>query len=91
VDLTFPFGCLTPHLSNKFTKPLATSSKLLKSIINYLNKDDPWKGILAATAFAIRATYYTTLQKSPGQLVFGRDMIFNAQHAANWEYIRARK
>ena len=58
---------------------------------NYLDEDDPWKGILAATAFAIRATYHTTLQKSPGQLVFGRDMIFNVQHTANWEYIRARK
>ena len=58
---------------------------------NYLDEDDPWAGILAATAFAIRSTYHTTLQKSPGQLVFGRDMIFNIQHTANWEYIRARK
>ena len=58
---------------------------------NYLDEDDPWKGILSATAFAIRATYHTTLQKSPGQLVFGRDMIFNVEHTANWEYIRARK
>jgi hypothetical protein len=31
------------------------------------------------------------LQKSPGQLVFGRDMIFNVEHTANWEYIRAHK
>jgi hypothetical protein len=30
---------------------------------NYLEEDDPWKGILAATAFAIHATYHTTLQK----------------------------
>jgi transposase InsO family protein len=58
---------------------------------NYLDEEDPWKGILSATAFAVRATYHTTLQKSPGQLVFGRDMIFNVKHAANWEYIRARK
>jgi hypothetical protein len=58
---------------------------------NYLDEVDPWKGILSATAFAVRATYHTTLQKSPGQLVFGRDMIFNVEHTANWEYIRARK
>jgi transposase InsO family protein len=58
---------------------------------NYLDEHDPWKGILAATAFAICATYNTTLQKSPRQLVFGRDMIFNIQHTENWEYIRARK
>ena len=44
---------------------------------NYLDKSNPWKGILSATAFAVRSTYHTTLMKSPGQLVFGRDMIFN--------------
>ena len=44
---------------------------------NYLDEEDPWTGILAATAFAIHSTYHTTLQKTPGQLVFGRDMIFN--------------
>ena len=58
---------------------------------NYLEEDDPWKGILAATAFAVRATIHTTLQKTPAQLVFGRDMILNVQHIANWEYIKQRK
>jgi transposase InsO family protein len=58
---------------------------------SYLDEEDPWKGILSATAFAVRATYHTTLQKTPGQLVFGRDMIFNIKHTANWEFIRARK
>jgi len=58
---------------------------------NYLDEDDPWKGILSATAFAVRSTYHTTLKQSPGQLVFGRDMIFNIEHIANWEYIRASK
>ena len=32
---------------------------------NYLDQDDPWKGILSATAFAVRSTYYTTLKKTP--------------------------
>jgi hypothetical protein len=58
---------------------------------NYLDEEDPWKGILSATAFAVRSTYHMTLQKTPGQLVFGRDMIFNINHTANWEYIRACK
>jgi hypothetical protein len=61
---------------------------------NYLDEDDPWKGILSATAFrAVWSMYHTTLQKMPGQLVFGRDTIFNVQqHTANcWEYIRQRK
>jgi len=58
---------------------------------NYLDEDDPWKGILSATAFAVRSTFHTTLRKSPGQLVFGRDMILNIKHVANWEFIRKRK
>jgi transposase InsO family protein len=58
---------------------------------NYLDEKDPFKGVLAATAFAVRSTYHTTLKKMPGQLVFGRDMIFNIQHVANWEFIRKNK
>ena len=40
---------------------------------NYLDEEDPWAGILSATAFAIHSTYHTTLRATPGQLVFGRD------------------
>ena len=58
---------------------------------NYLDEDDPWKGVLSATAFAVRSSYHTSLRKSPGQLVFGRDMIFNIKHVANWEFIRENK
>ena len=58
---------------------------------NYLDDNDPWKGILSATAFAVRSTFHTTLRNSPGQLIFGRDMILNIKHEANWEFIRERK
>jgi len=57
----------------------------------YLDGDSPWKGFLSATAFAIQSTHHMTLRKTPGQLVFGRDMIFNIQHVANWEFIRQNK
>ena len=33
---------------------------------NYLDEDNPWKGVLSATAFAVRSTFHTTLHKSPG-------------------------
>jgi hypothetical protein len=56
-----------------------------------LDEDDPWEGILAATMFAIRLTYHTTLQATPSQLVFGQDAIFNVQFEANWNLIRERK
>ena len=58
---------------------------------NYLDEDDPWKGTLSATAFAVQSTFHATLQQTPGQLVFGCNMIFNIKHTANWEYIRQRK
>jgi hypothetical protein len=44
---------------------------------NYLDEEHPWKGILSATAFAVRSTFHTTLRSTAGQLVFGRYMIFN--------------
>ncbi len=47
--------------------------------------DDPFAGIVSAVCWAIQSTYHTTLQATPGQLVFGRDMIFNIQHQADWQ------
>jgi hypothetical protein len=40
---------------------------------------------------AIRSTYYTTLQATPCQLVFGRDMIQNIDFRANWDQKQERK
>ena len=54
-------------------------------VSNIVN-NDPWSGILAATMFAVCATYHTTLQASTMQLVFGQDAILNIKHVANWEH-----
>ena len=54
-------------------------------------KSEDLDGVLAATMFAIRATYHTTTQATPTQLVFGRDAILNIQFEANWQLIKARK
>ena len=59
----------------------------MTSIVN----NDPWSVILAATMLAVRATYHTTLQASPMQLVFFRDAILNIKPVSNWETIRQRK
>jgi hypothetical protein len=40
---------------------------------------------------AIRSTYHTTLQATPCQLVFGRDMIHNIAFRANWDRIQKTK
>jgi hypothetical protein len=37
---------------------------------------------------AIRSTYHTTLQATPCQLVFGRDMIHNIAFRVNWDHIQ---
>ena len=41
--------------------------------------------------FAMRATYHTTTQATPSQLVFGRDAILNTKFKADWNLIRNRK
>ncbi len=56
-----------------------------------LDESDPWNPFLSAAAYAIRSTYHTTLQASPGQLVFGRDMILPIKFKADWERIRQRR
>ncbi|MGH7974544.1 MAG: RNase H-like domain-containing protein, partial [bacterium] len=56
-----------------------------------LDDNNTVQSFLSSAAWAIRSTYHTTLDATPGQLVFGRDMIFNLAHVANWERIRQRK
>jgi hypothetical protein len=57
----------------------------------YYDPDDPWGGILMAVAFAVRSTYHMTLQATPGQLLFGKDMVLNIQHLTDWTAIKVRK
>ena len=56
-----------------------------------LDEENPFEPFVTATAYAIRSTYHTTLQATPGQLVFGRDMILPIQYKANWASITLRK
>jgi hypothetical protein len=47
--------------------------------------------VVDALFWAIKSTYHTTLQITPCQLVFGRDMIHNIAFRANWDQIQKRK
>ena len=47
--------------------------------------------ILQAVAWSLRTTHHTQLQASPGQMVFGRDMIINATYLANWRAVNQNK
>jgi transposase InsO family protein len=50
-----------------------------------LDPDDTWNEFLQACDFGIRSTFHTPLQASPGQLLFGRDMIHDIRFQANWD------
>ena len=56
-----------------------------------LEEQDPWSGILSAIMFGIRATYHTTLEATPLQLVFGRDAILPIQYQSDWDFIQNNK
>jgi hypothetical protein len=54
-------------------------------------EDNPFDYFLQSTSLAIRSTYHTTMQATPCQLVFGRDMIHNIAFRANWYWIQKRQ
>jgi hypothetical protein len=56
-----------------------------------LDENYPWSGFLSATMFAIRATFHTTLQATPAQLVFGREAIMYTKFEANWHLIKIKQ
>jgi hypothetical protein len=53
--------------------------------------EDPWTDILASVAWAIRSSVHHTKDATPGELVFGRDMIFHDTFRANWQAIHMHK
>ena len=56
-----------------------------------LDPQEPWSRILSAVAFAVHSTYHTTLEATPAQLIFGRDMLLPVQFQADWAQIRMRR
>ena len=56
-----------------------------------LDEQDPWSGILAAIMFGVRATYHTTLEATPMQLVFQRDAILPIDYQPDWNKIQSNK
>jgi hypothetical protein len=55
-----------------------------------LKENNPFDYFLQSTTWAIRSTYHTTLQATPCQIVFGRDMIHNIAFRVNWDQIQKR-
>jgi hypothetical protein len=65
---------------HKVVNNMLRSFELMKE---NLEEDNPFEYFLQSTAWAIRSTYHTTLQATPCQLLFGRDVIHNIAFKAN--------
>ena len=70
----------------------------INSMVRALNLDaqnldlnDPFSEIVANCTWALRASYHSTLQASPGQTVFGRDMLFDLTFNTKWDNIQENK
>jgi hypothetical protein len=49
-----------------------------------MDEKDPWGPFLSSAAYEIRSSFHTTLKATPGQLVFGRDMVLPIKFMADW-------
>jgi transposase InsO family protein len=56
-----------------------------------LDDQNPWDEFLSSAAFAIRSTHHMTLEASPAQLVFQRDMFLPVKYVADWTQIRLKR
>jgi transposase InsO family protein len=56
-----------------------------------LKGDEFMDGVVANVSFAVHATYHTALMASPGQVIFGRDMMFPTRYVVNWNLIHDKK
>ncbi|DBA01850.1 TPA: hypothetical protein N0F65_005998 [Lagenidium giganteum] len=52
---------------------------------------DEWEGFLHNVTFSLRASHHSTLGSSPAQAAFGRDMLVDIKHVADWAEQHARK
>ena len=53
--------------------------------------DTTINAVLQNVAYGLRSTYHSSLAASPGQIIFGRDMIINAVYLANWKDLQTRR
>jgi len=53
--------------------------------------NDPWTDIISKCAWTLRASVHSLMEASPGQLIFGRDMLFDVSFIANWQILKDRR
>jgi hypothetical protein len=53
--------------------------------------DTTINAVLQNVAYGLRSTYHSSIAATPGQLVFGRDMVINSIFLANWKNIAEKR
>jgi hypothetical protein len=66
-------NAILEHMHAVFTNMLRTAKLNMAELVNANDTDI----FLADTAWAIRSTYHTVLNASPGAAIFGQDMLFD--------------
>jgi hypothetical protein len=56
-----------------------------------MDEKDPWGPLLASDAYVIRITFHTTLKATPGQLMFGIDMVLPIKFVVDWGAIEQQR
>ena len=64
------------------------TKNMKEQVLDYI---DPFGDILASIAWAVRASYNSTTDATPAELVFGRDMMFNIKSIIDWKALSIRK
>ena len=63
-----------------------------KDLVNIkFDELDMWNPILASVAYAIRCRNHSTLNATPGQLIFGRDMLLDLKFDPNYKQMWSQK
>ena len=67
---------------------MIVTKNLDNKVFDYI---DSWGETLAYIALVIRASYHFTIMVTPGQAVFGRDILFNLASFIDWRVATAVK
>ncbi|GMF24808.1 unnamed protein product [Phytophthora fragariaefolia] len=87
--LLYSYGIKAKPITAKNPQANAICERMHLEIMNGIRSHEgaDWTKVIHYAASAIRASYHSILNASPGQLVFGQDMISRQLHIANWSYL----
>uniref|UniRef100_A0AAV1U4K5 RNA-directed DNA polymerase n=1 Tax=Peronospora matthiolae TaxID=2874970 RepID=A0AAV1U4K5_9STRA len=92
-ELLRSYGIQAKPITSKNPQANAICERVHLEILNVIRCHDgtDWKKTIHYAAFAVRASYHSILNASPGQLLFGQDMITRQLYNANWSYLSKRR